>query len=269
MVNFSLSGKTAAVTGGGGVLGGAMAKALAEAGAKVAILDLNEEAAKKTAESVGNGAIGVASNVLEMESIQAAYKTVADAFGKVDILVNGAGGNMKAATTSEDNTFFDLPIDAMRKVIDLNLFGGSILVSQAFAKEMVKQDDSVIINISSMNAFRPLTKIIGYSAAKAAVNNVTQWLAVHLAQNYNKSIRVNAIAPGFFLTQQNRFLLTDEATGDLTPRGEQIIAHTPMGRFGDPEDLVGTLVWLCSDAAKFVTGIVVPVDGGFSAYSGV
>jgi NAD(P)-dependent dehydrogenase (short-subunit alcohol dehydrogenase family) len=195
---------------------------------------------------------------------------VAEEVGAIDILVNGAGGNQKAATTSPDLPFFDLPLDAMRKVIDLNFFGGAFLTSQVFAKGMVKNPSGgIILNISSMNALRPLTRIPGYSAAKAAVSNFTQWLAVHLAQEHNTKLRVNAIAPGFFLTDQNRFLLTDKDTGELTARGRTIIGHTPMGRFGEAEDLVGTAVWLCSDAARFVTGIVVPVDGGFSAFSGV
>jgi NAD(P)-dependent dehydrogenase (short-subunit alcohol dehydrogenase family) len=186
----------------------------------------------------------------------------------VDILVNGAGGNKKQATTSPDLSFFDLPPDAIRWVFDLN-FLGTLLPSQVFGQPMAEQGAGCILNVSSMNAFRPLTRIPAYSAAKAAVSNFTQWLAVHMAQEYSSRIRVNAIAPGFFLTEQNRFLLTEETTGNLTPRGRTIIEHTPMGRFGAPEDLVGTVVWLLSPAAAFVTGVVVPVDGGFSANSGV
>jgi NAD(P)-dependent dehydrogenase (short-subunit alcohol dehydrogenase family) len=186
----------------------------------------------------------------------------------VDILINGAGGNKPAATTNPEQPFFDLPVDALRWVFDLNLMG-TILSSQVFGKLMAGQKSGVILNISSMNAFRPLTRIAAYSAAKAGVANFTQWLAVHMAQEYSPDIRVNAVAPGFFLTDQNRFLLTKKETGVLTPRGQSIINHTPMGRFGAPDDLVGTVLWLLSPASAFVTGIVVPVDGGFSAFSGV
>jgi NAD(P)-dependent dehydrogenase (short-subunit alcohol dehydrogenase family) len=203
-----------------------------------------------------------------MHSIEAAESKVAAELGKVDILINGAGGNRKEATTSPDLSFFDLPDEAIRFVFDLN-FIGTLLPSQVFGRKMAENGAGIILNVSSMCAFSPLTKIPGYSAAKAAVSNFTQWLAVHVCQNYSKDIRVNAIAPGFFLTEQNRFLLTDEATGDLTPRGKTIVDHTPMGRFGQAEELIGTVVWLLSDAAKFVTGVVVPVDGGFSAFSGV
>jgi len=180
----------------------------------------------------------------------------------------GAGGNHPNATTGPDISFFDLDLEAIRKVLDLNLTG-TILPSQIFGRYMAEKGEGIILNVSSMNAFRPLTKVPAYSAAKAAVSNFTQWLAVHLAQEYSQQIRVNAIAPGFFLTEQNRFLLTDKDSGELTPRGETIRAHTPMDRFGQPEDLIGAVLWLLSPASKFVTGIVVPVDGGFSAYSGV
>mgnify|MGYP001828478142 CR=1 FL=1 len=267
---FNITGKTAAVTGGGGIICGSMARDLAARGAKVAVLDLVEEAAEKVAASIrdaGGEAIAVKCNVLELESIEAACKQVEEAFGPVDILVNGAGGNKKEATTSDDMSFFDIPADALRFVIDLNLLG-SVLPSQVIGKRMAERDEGVIINISSMNSFTPLTKIIGYSAAKAAINNFTQWLAVHMAQNYSKNVRVNAIAPGFFETAQNKFLLREE-DGSLTPRGQQIVDHTPMARYGEPGDLLGALVWLVSPASKFVSGIVVPVDGGFSAYSGV
>jgi NAD(P)-dependent dehydrogenase (short-subunit alcohol dehydrogenase family) len=322
---FDLSGKAAVVTGAGGVLCSEMAKALAAAGAKVAVLDLMEEAAKKVADEINktggqktedrgrrtedgrretenrrqatddwregvedrreniedrrqrtedrrqkteDRALAVKCSVLDKKQLEEAKDTIIAKLGKVDILINGAGGNKKEATTSESLTFFDLPMEAIRGVFDLNIIG-TILPCQVFGKVMAQQKQGVILNISSMNAFRPLTKICGYSAAKAAVSNFTQWLAVHICQNYSKEIRVNAIAPGFFLTEQNRFLLTDEKTGNLTPRGKTIIEHTPMGRFGNPEDLTGTMLWLVSDAAKFVTGIVVPVDGGFSAFSGV
>jgi len=196
-----------------------------------------------------------------------ADKVIAE-FGQVDILINGAGGNKPQATTSQDLKFFDLPADAFRWVFDLNMLG-TILPTQVFAKMMAEQGRGIILNISSMNAFRPLTRIPAYSAAKAGVSNFTQWLAVHMAQEYSPAIRVNAIAPGFFLTEQNRFLLTEMETGELTARGKTIIQHTPMGRFGTPEDLVGTVLWLVSPASAFVTGIVVPIDGGFSAFSGV
>ena len=188
----------------------------------------------------------------------------------MDILVNAAGGNLPTATTAPQQRFFDLPLEALDNVIKLNLFAGAILPAQVFGRAMAEHSaGGVILNISSMNALRPLTRIPGYSAAKAAVSNFTQWLAVHMAQEYNPRIRVNALAPGFFLTDQNRFLLTESATGELTERGQTILAHTPMARFGQPDDLAGTVVWLCSDAAAFVTGVVLPIDGGFSAFSGV
>jgi NAD(P)-dependent dehydrogenase (short-subunit alcohol dehydrogenase family) len=268
---FDVKGKVIVVTGGGGVLCGQMARSLGAVGGKIAVLDLNKTAAGKVAEeinSAGGEAIAVKCNVLDKESIEAAEKTVTAELGKVDILINGAGGNKKEATTSPDLSFFDLPSEAIRFVFELN-FIGTLLPSQVFGKEMAESGSGIILNVSSMNAFRPLTKIAAYSAAKAAVSNFTQWLAVHLCQNYSEDIRVNAIAPGFFLTEQNRFLLTDEKTGELTARGKTIIDHTPMGRFGEAEELMGTVIWLLSDAAKFVTGIVVPVDGGFSAFSGV
>jgi NAD(P)-dependent dehydrogenase (short-subunit alcohol dehydrogenase family) len=266
-VFFDVQGKVAVVTGGAGVLCAAMCRALAEAGAKVAVLDLRLEPAESLAAELGNGAIGVACNVLDKASIEAAAEKVLEAFGRVDILINGAGGNKPQATTTQEQPFFDLPADAVRWVFDLNLMG-TILPSQVFGKIMAEQKSGVIINISSMNAFRPLTRIAAYSAAKAGVSNFTQWLAVHLAQEYSPEIRVNAIAPGFFVGDQNRSLLLNE-DGSLTPRGQQIISHTPMARFGVPEDLLGTLMWLVSPASSFVTGIVVPVDGGFSAFSGI
>lgn len=268
---FDLTEKVIVITGAGGVLCGEIAKALAKAGAKVAVLDLIEAAARKVVDEIksdGGTAIAVECNVLKKDTLEAARKKVISEFGRVDALINGAGGNKKEATTSPDMSFFDLPPDAVRFVFDLN-FIGTLLPTQVFAKEMAEKGRGVILNVSSMNAFRPLTKIAAYSAAKAAVSNFTQWLAVHMCQNYSKEIRVNAIAPGFFLTEQNRFLLTDEKTGELTTRGRTIVDHTPMGRFGQPQELIGTVVWLLSDAAKFVTGIIVPIDGGFSAFSGV
>jgi len=252
---FNIKGKVIVITGAGGVLCGTMARALAKAGAKIAVLSLTEAHAKKAADEIkskGGRAIAVQCDVLDKNSLERAHeKTIAE-LGEIDILINGTGGNRKEATTSEDLSFL-----------------GMFLTTQVVAKDMAQKGRGIILNISSMNAFRPLTDIPVYSAAKAAVSNFTQWLAVYVCQNYSKDIRVNAIAPGFFLTGQNRFLLTDGKTGKLTDRGKIIIEHTPMGRFGQPEDLIGTVMWLLSDAAKFVTGVVVPVDGGFSAFSGV
>jgi len=270
---FNLTGKTAVVTGGGGVLGGAMAAGLAGAGAAVAVADVRKELADECAKRImdqGGKAGGYFLDVFSADTIEACCADVVKDFGGIDILINAVGGNMKGATTGPEQSFFELPAEAMRTVFDLNLVGGTIVPTQVFAKAMLNNaDGGVIINISSMNAFRPLTRIPGYSAAKAAVSNFTQWLAVHLAQEYNPKLRVNAIAPGFFLTEQNRFLLTDKETGAPTERGKTIIAHTPQGRYGVPGDLVGAVIWLASDAASFVTGIVLPVDGGFSAFSGV
>ena len=270
MINqlFDITNKVAIVTGGAGVLCKGMCRALAQAGAKVVVLDLRLEPATMLATELGNEAIGLACNVLDKDSIEIAAQVVKTRFGRADILINGAGGNKPQATTNPEQSFFDLPSDALRGVFDLNLLG-VILPSQVFGKIMAEQKSGVIINISSMNAFRPLTRIPAYSAAKAGVSNFTQWLAVHMAQEYSPEIRVNAIAPGFFLTEQNRFLLTDKDSGDLTQRGQTIITHTPQGRFGSPDDLLGTLLWLVSPASAFVTGVVVPVDGGFSAFGGV
>ena len=267
---FDLTGKVAAITGGGGVICGAFARELGARGVKVAVLDravANAQSVVEQINSAGGAAIAVACDVLDLASIRAAADTIIGAFGRIDILIYGAGGNKKEATTGPEMSFFDIPADALRFVIDLNLLG-SVLPSQVFGKIMAEQKDGVILNISSMNSFRPLTKIIGYSTAKAAINNFTQWLAVHIAQNYSPNVRVNAMAPGFFETEQNKFLLRTEA-GELTARGRQIVDHTPAGRFGVPEDMLGTLVWLLAPASRFVTGIVVPVDGGFSAFSGV
>lgn len=279
-MSMEFSEKVVVITGGGGVLCSAMAFALAEQGAKVAVLDLKEENAKKVADKInenGGTAIGIAANVLEAQSLEKAREEVNASLGTCNILINGAGGNHPKGTTSKNflfdddlshteelKTFFDLDPEGIKFVFDLN-FIGSLLPTQIFAKDMVGKEGATIINISSMNAFRPLTKIPAYSAAKAAISNFTQWLAVHFSK---VGIRVNAMAPGFFLTDQNRSLLTT-VDGSLTERGNTIIAHTPMGRFGTPEDLIGTLLWLCGDGAKFVTGVVVPIDGGFSAFSGV
>ena len=267
-IHFDIKGKVAVVTGGAGVLCATFCREFAAAGAKVAVLDLRADAAESLANEIGKDAIGVACNVLDRVDIESSAQRVLTAFGHVDILVNGAGGNNPKATTSPEQPFFNLPADALRLVFDLNLMG-TILPSQVFGKIMARQKSGVILNIASMNALRPLTRIAAYSAAKAGISNFTQWLAVHMAQEYSPEIRVNAIAPGFFLTDQNRFLLTDKDTSELTPRGRTIITHTPQGRFGTPEDLLGAVMWLVSPAAAFVTGIVVPVDGGFSAFSGV
>jgi NAD(P)-dependent dehydrogenase (short-subunit alcohol dehydrogenase family) len=268
---YDFTGRTVAITGGAGVLGGDMACALACCGANVVILDRNTDPAKKVLERMGPHAsrtLVLATDVLDRDSLSRARDAALERFGSVDTLINGAGGNHPKATTNPDQRFFDLPVEALRFVFDLNILG-TILPSQIFGQSMAKAGSGVILNVSSMNAFRPLTRIAAYSAAKAGVSNFTQWLAVHLAQEYSPNIRVNAIAPGFFLTDQNRFLLTDKDTGDLTARGKAILGHTPMGRFGSPEDLLGAVLWLLSPASAFVTGIVVPIDGGFSAFSGV
>lgn len=277
-----LNGKVAVVTGGGGVLCGMMAKALAECGAAVAVADLKIENAQRVADEItaaGGKSIAVACNALDRASLDAANLEVETKLGPVDILINGAGGNHPKGTTSMEFlnpddllntnrdfvTFYDLDPKGIEFVFNLN-FLGTLLPSQAFTQKMALNRKGVIINVSSMNAFRPLTKIPAYSGAKAAVSNLTQWMAVHMAK---AGIRVNAVAPGFFVTDQNRSLLTNP-DGSLTPRADKIVAHTPMGKFGDPEDLLGALLWLVSDqAAGFVTGVVVPIDGGFAAYSGV
>jgi NAD(P)-dependent dehydrogenase (short-subunit alcohol dehydrogenase family) len=268
---FSVKDKCIVVTGGAGVLCGSMARDLAARGAKICIADYDEMRAKEVADEItdaGGFALPIRMNVLDKAEVQSAFKCALDSMGSIDILINGAGGNKKEATTGPDMSFFDLPADAIQSVFDLN-FIGTLLPSQVFGKYMAEKGNGVIINISSMNAFKPLTRIPAYSAAKAAVSNFTQWLAVHMCQNYSKEIRVNAIAPGFFITEQNRFLVTDKETGKFTPRGQSIVDHTPMDRFGDAEELNGALIWLISDAAKFVTGIVVPIDGGYSAFGGV
>lgn len=268
---FDLKKKVVVITGGTGVLGSELARGLARAGARVVIL--GRDAAKRDQviadiQSEKGQASGILCDVLDRESLlKARAKIVAD-YGTIDILVNGAGGNRKTATTSPSLSFFDLPEEDLDWVIRLNLMG-TLLPCQIFGEVFAEKKEGVILNISSMASLQPLTNVVGYGAAKAAVNNLTQWLAVHFNKNYSPNIRVNAIAPGFFLTEQNRFLLTDEQTGDLTARGRTILEHTPMQRFGESTDLVGTSIWLVSDASRFVTGIVVPVDGGFSAFSGV
>jgi NAD(P)-dependent dehydrogenase (short-subunit alcohol dehydrogenase family) len=269
---YDFSDRTILVTGGAGVLGSEIACALVGFHANVVLLDRDQELAEKAIERfpkvVKGRGVRIFGDVLDVETLHQANKVVKREFGVVDVLVNAAGGNHPSATTTPDLSFFDLPLEALRHVGDLNLLG-TILPCQVFGRGMAERREGVILNVSSMNAFRPLTRIPAYSAAKAAINNFTQWLAVHMAQNYSPRIRVNAIAPGFFLTEQNRFLLTEKDTGELTVRGRSILAHTPVNRFGTPEDLLGATLWLISPAASFVTGVVVPVDGGFSAYAGV
>jgi len=268
---FDVKGKVVAITGGGGVLCGGIAEYLAACGTKVAVMDLKLDAAEEVVRRIvaaGGIATATNANVLQRDSLEAAHKQCVETLGSVDVLINGAGGNHPAATTGPDKKFFDLPIDAFQKVMDLNIIG-TILPSMVFGRAMAERGEGVIVNIASMNAFKPLTRIPAYSAAKSGVKNFTEWLAVHMAQEYSPKIRVNGVAPGFFLTHQNRFLLMDQATGNLTQRGQQIIAHTPMNRFGDPQDLYGTIIWLISPASQFVTGITVPVDGGYSAFGGV
>ncbi|MFZ4815900.1 MAG: SDR family oxidoreductase [Phototrophicaceae bacterium] len=268
---FELNDKIAIVTGGSGVLGKAICLALAQAGATVVLMarDADKLAlAVEEVRSAGGTALGIAADVLDKDSLLAAAEQIRQRYGRLDILVNAAGGNRAEATAiAPQRPFFDLPQDALQWVVDLNLMG-TLLPSQVFGAVMAQQQAGVIINISSMAAFRPLTRVVAYAGAKAAVNNFTQWLAVMMAMDYSPNIRVNAVAPGFFVGEQNYFLLYDEHHA-LTPRGQQIISHTPMGRFGDPQDLCGAILWLASDASRFVTGIIVPVDGGFSAFSGV
>lgn len=265
---FDLTDKTAVITGGCGVLCFAIAKFLAECGARVALLDRLVEKGQECACEIGERAISLYCDVLDRAVVEETAEQVRTQLGPADILINCAGGNKTEATTSPDLSFFDLPPDAVQWVFNLN-FLGTFLPSQIFGRQMAEKRSGVILNVSSMAAFTPLTRVPAYSAAKAAISNFTQWLAGHMALEYAPDIRVNAIAPGFFITTQNRFLLTDEKTGALTPRGKEVLAHTPMGRFGVPEDLLGTVLWLVSPASQFVTGIVVPVDGGFSAYGGV
>ena len=278
--NFqSLEGKTAVITGGGGVIGKSIAEALASVNVLLAIVDINKDAADAVAGEIAQkynaNCIGIEANVLDKGSLQRAKEQIVDTFGSIDLLINGAGGNSPKATTGVeqiknlekefDQSFFGLETEGFDKVFDLN-FKGTLLPSMVFAEDMVRSGSGSILNISSMNSYNPLTKIPAYSAAKASINNFTQWLAVHFA---NTGVRVNAIAPGFFLTNQNRFLLIDKETGQMTPRGQKIIANTPMERYGKVEELNGTCLYLLSDLAKFITGVVIPVDGGYSAFGGV
>jgi NAD(P)-dependent dehydrogenase (short-subunit alcohol dehydrogenase family) len=280
MNELNLKEKVAVITGGAGIICSVLARSLAAQGVRTVILDLNKDAAREVAKQIENeyniSSIGISASVLDKGSLEKALEEIHEKFGSIDILVNGAGGNSPLATTrvekmtgtddeNPEETFFGLQIEGFDKVFDLN-FKGTLIPTMVFATDLIMKKSGVIINISSMNAYRPLTKIAAYSAAKAAVNNFTQWLAVHFSKT---GVRVNAIAPGFLLTNQNRFLLIDEKTGGLTPRGKKIINGTPMERYCVPEELTGTLIYLVSDLSKFVTGVVIPVDGGFSAYSGV
>ncbi|WP_340113881.1 SDR family oxidoreductase [Maribellus mangrovi] len=275
-----LRGKVCVITGGAGVLGSAMVKAIASVGTKIAIADINKEVADKVAEEIaaesGAEVIGVAANVLDKESLEAAKAVINERLGEINILINGAGGNSPQATTKVEqildenldaleDTFYGLEMEGFDKVFALN-FKGTLLPTMVFTRDMLKNKKGVVLNISSMNSYKPLTKIPAYSAAKASINNFTEWLSVHLAK---VGIRVNAIAPGFFITHQNRFLVMDEKTGKYSPRGQKIVDNTPMGKFGEPEDLQGATLFLISDVSNFITGIVIPVDGGYSAFGGV
>ena len=266
-----LAGSVAVVTGGSGGLGSGFAATLAGAGAKVAVMGRHPERCEPVAQRIrqqGGDAIAVACDVMDRASLERAANDVHERYGAIDVLVNGAGGNDPQATTGEQRSFFDLDPDALRRVVDLNLIG-TLQACQVFARDMAERGEGVIVNISSMASERPLTRVVGYAAAKAAVNNFTRWLAVHLAQTYGPGIRVNALAPGFFLTQQNQYLMMDVESGELTPRGATVVGHTPMARLGTAQDLASTLLWLADPGSAFVTGAVIPVDGGFSAFSGV
>lgn len=271
MDDFNINGKAAVITGAAGVLCSKIAEELSLKGVRVALLDIDLEGARKVAKKInkqGGYAKAYKTNVLDKENLIEVKKNILKEFDSVDILINGAGGNKSEATTGNEYSFFDLPEESIKWVFNLN-FLGTVLTSQVFGEEMSKKGKGSIINISSMAAMRPLTRTIAYSGAKAAVSNFTQWLAVHLNQNYSESIRVNAIAPGFLLTEQNRYLLIDEDTGKETERGKKIKNNTPMNRYGKPEELLGAIIWLSSEASSFVNGIILPIDGGFSAYSGV
>jgi len=271
MKMYDFTGKTFAVTGGAGALGGDVVVALAGCGANVMILDLRLGGVPAIKERLGkcaNQVDAVEVNVMNRTSLLEAAEAINKRFGPLHGLVNAAGGNSPKATVSQEMSYFDIPEDALRFVLDLNILG-TMMPCQVLAKQMADAGEGVILNYSSMNAYRPLTNIAAYSASKAAITNFTSWLAVYLAQNFSGKIRVNAIAPGFFLGEQNRFLMVDKETGNWTPRGQKVIDHTPMGRLGNPEDLLGAVLWLLSPASSFVTGITVPVDGGFSSYAGV
>jgi len=268
---FSLHEKKVVITGAAGVIGSEIAKEMANLGASIALLDLFENKAQQIADDInknGGRAIAIKADVLDKKSLKNAKEKVISEFGCVDILINGAGGNKKEATTSEDLSFFEMPEEALKWVLDLN-FTGIVMTTQVFGEEIAKAGKGCILNISSMAAILPLTNTISYSAAKAAVSNFTQWMAVHYNHNYSKNIRVNAIAPGFLLTEQNKYLMIDENTGNPSERGQRVLDNTPMNRYGQPKELIGAVIWLCSEAASFVNGAIIPIDGGFSIYSGV
>jgi NAD(P)-dependent dehydrogenase (short-subunit alcohol dehydrogenase family) len=268
---FSVQEQVVVITGGGGILCGTMARALAQAGALVVVVDRRGESASEVVRLItdeGGTALAVTADCLCKEDIEQALLQTLERFGRVDALINGAGGNRKDASTSPTLSFFDLPVETFMEVFDLN-FKTALVCCQVFGKYMAQQGKGSIINIASINALKPLTNIPAYSAAKAAVRNFTEWLAVHISQNYSPNIRVNAIAPGFYLTEQNRFLLTKEGSGEFTPRGHAVINHTPMKRFGDPDELLTTIFWLLAPGSRFIHGITAVVDGGFAAFSGV
>ncbi|HEY6041447.1 MAG TPA: SDR family oxidoreductase [Anaerolineae bacterium] len=268
---FNIQGKNAVITGGSGVLGRAMALGLAQAGARIAVVSRRQAACEHVAAEIrraGGQAFAVACDVTERAQLERAAENIAREFGPADILINAAGGNQPGASTSATQSFFDLDTETLTRVLNLNV-NGTLFACQVFGRGMAERKEGIIVNIASMSANRPLTRVVAYSVAKAAVTNFTQWLAVYMAQEYSPQIRVNALAPGFFLTEQNRYLLIDKDSGAWTERGAKIIAHTPMARLGNPADLVGTLLWLVSPASSFVTGVIVPVDGGFGAFSGV
>lgn len=269
-VNFDISGQVAVITGAGGVICGTMAREMAKKGAKIALLDLFLESAQKIADDInaaGGEAIAVKANVLDRASLEQAREEVVAKFGHIDILINGAGGNKKEATVSPELDFFHLDTDAFKWVFDLNVTG-AVLTTMVFGELLAKQGHGNVINIASMATYHPLTNTVAYCGAKAAVANFTEWMATHFNQNYSKDIRVNAIAPGFLLTTQNKFLMQKE-DGTPTDRGQRVLNKTPMGRYGAPEEMAGPVIWLCSKAASFVNGAVIPVDGGFSAFWGI
>lgn len=269
-VSFDISGQVAVITGAGGIICGTLAKEMAKKGVKVAVLDLFLESAEKITNEIiasGGDAIAIKADVLDKSSLEAAREEVLKKYGRIDILVNGAGGNKPQATTTKDADFFHLDLDAFKWVFDLNVTG-AVLTTMVFGEIMAKQKSGNVINIASMSSYHPLTNTVAYCGAKAAVANFTEWMATHFNQNYSNNIRVNAIAPGFLLTNQNRYLLTNE-DGSATDRGQRVLAKTPMGRYGEPEEMAGPVMFLCSDAASFINGAVLPVDGGFSSYWGV
>ena len=269
-VNFDISGQVAVITGAGGIICGVMAREMAKKGAKVALLDLFVESAQKIADEInaaGGDAIAVKANVLDRASLEEARDAVVAKYGRIDVLINGAGGNKKQATVSPELDFFHLDVDAFKWVFDLNVTG-AVLTTMVFGELLAKQGTGNVINIASMATYHPLTNTVAYCGAKAAVANFTEWMATHFNQNYSKNIRVNAIAPGFLLTTQNKFLMQKE-DGTPTDRGQRVLNKTPMGRYGDPEEMAGPVIWLCSEAASFVNGAVIPVDGGFSAFWGI